>query len=591
MTTHFFDIETARWSTFVLGAAVCRPTETRDTALIVKPLWSIQAVREWYLSLPEDDTVLAHFGGGFDFVFLVSILPELSWQAGMAGASAVWLKAKGHARCQDSMRLFPLTLSKWTGAKGETGVPCTCGRQCGGYCAFDESPQWPYRRACMDYCVQDCIAGLTQWLEDTERLASSGFDVHTPRGIRGTIGGVAWHTAAAMGGLDPNAPVDWEDYEAGRLAYYGGRCEVGQVRAPSGREYDVRSMYPWALSLAVPIGSRRSLVGPAARAAYERGLHGSYRADVILPETDIPLLPHRAPESRDKGRINRGRLLWATGAVSGHWTAIELSAAENTGARIVSLDRAHVWESEAPIFEPYVSHVYSERRKAIDASDARWGGVLKWFANSLSGKLAMRPEVTSLRVLAPGDAIEEGWQQCGSPSSRVWCSTTRKPSSCALTHVAAALTARARVKLLERLLRHSGTWLYCDTDSTYLASDDDTDTDGEDFGTWADNGAFTDWRALAPKLYRFRADGGKGIVKARGIPGATWDDVSTLEQGGKIVRTQGIDGLRRGQGAFQTKHLERAWLDAKNQSRCGTRFVNADGRTRPLHAVKHGDYR
>jgi len=195
-----------------------------------------------------------------------------------------------------------------------------------------------------------------------------------------------------MAGIDPSKPIEWGDYNAGRAGYYGGRVEVGRTRASSGYAYDVNAMYPWALTLPVPVGERRPTRGREARAAFAEMNPGIYHATVAVPDTDLPLLPHRyRGPSMDHGRIADDRLLWATGTITGAWSQIELAFAVENGAVIQSLEYADVWPTEAPIFRPYVEHAYALRATAKRNDDTRWAAVLKWYANSLSGKLAQQP--------------------------------------------------------------------------------------------------------------------------------------------------------------------------------------------------------
>ncbi len=587
MAVWAFDIECAEWDQMVCAAAVAD-----DGRKLV--FFTDAEVRDWYISLPPKDEVIAHNGGGYDFIYLISICDMLTWSASMAGSSIVTCRAKGFANCRDSFRLFPASLAKWTGQKGETGLECICGQTCGGYCSISRHMESDDLQRLADYNVNDCEILLDTWQRDLNALEGEGLSVYNNKGKpRTTIGAVAWNTAAPLAGINPQSPVSWKDYDAGRTGYYGGRTEVGRVEATHGHRYDVHAMYPWALTHPVPYGLRRGLRRNKAGDAYARGRAGIYRAKVHVPRTDIPPLPHRFPDDRKaEGRLTPGRLLWTSGTFVGSWTQVELAAAERHGARIEQIYSAHIWSHQGAIFKPYVEAIYESRRTAKERGDKRWASLLKWFANSLSGKLAQQPEMTRLCVLGKDEYPEEGW---GHVAGRVWMQSVRKPSACARTWAAAYLTSRARVCLLDRLKRHSGKWLYCDTDSTYICERDDKDTHPDRLGAWGYDGEANDWLCLAPKLYRFRDENKREHVRARGIPRPTWDTLDTLRTLGPdgapvtVRREVGVDRIKTAGGTFRRRTIKRTHRDATT-GRAGTRHVNADGTTRPLHAERNGDY-
>lgn len=591
MTIWAYDIETEAWDKLVCAAAV---SETGE----VKIFRTGRQCGEWYAGLPACDEIVSHNGGGFDFLQLIAATPGLSWSANMAGSAIVTCRAKGHALCRDSYRLFPLSLAAWTARKISTGLPCICPppdcgcppRDCGGYCSIKRSMPAAALRQLIDYCVNDCRVLLETWIADTSRLAADGLDVYSERGIRNTIGAVAWNTGAAMAHIDPQSAPSWADYLAGRAAYYGGRVEVGRTCAEIGHRYDVHAMYPWALTMDVPTGRRRVLVGPAAGREYLRNDLGLYHATVEVPRTDLPPLPHRYVGPA-KGRLMPDRLLWSTGVIQGDWSGIELRHAEACGARVQKIDSASAWSDAAPVFRPYVEHVYAMRRKAIDEGDERWGGVLKWYANALSGKLAQRSEIMRLKVLAPGELAERGWHHVGNPAtSRVWAISNDKVPSSGHTWMAATLTARSRVKLHDRLSHHSGRWLYCDTDSTYLLDRDERDVHPSALGTWGYEGEAIDWDAMAPKLYRYRdVTGGRYHVRARGVPRACEHVIDVLRDGGTVTRAVGVQRIRTSGGAFVARVVSRSHRDDAALW-AGTRHVLPGGVTVPLHRERDGAY-
>lgn len=574
-----YDIECEKWDRLVLGAAV---SECGD----VCTWYDERGFREWYERTTDRDIAIAHNGGRYDALCLIDACGvDIEWSAAVAGSSIIRLQAPGHAECRDSFRLFAISLKDWTGAKAALDLPCICGEKCGGYCSISRRMPRAQKQRLLDYCVQDCRALLRAYQTDIGALEESGFSVYDRRGLpRLTIGAVSWHTAKALAGYNEPLDVDpweaWHVHDHGREAYYGGRTEVFRTRVEAGFRYDIHSAYPWALTLPVPHGQSKLIA--SGRRAFDGELPGIFRADVLIPDSRIPPLAHR-------GR--NGSLLWATGHVSGVWTGIELRRSLDSGVRIVRLRDARIWPEESPIFRPYMEHVYSLRVKAKAAHDKRWDAVLKLCMNSLSGKLAQRPEVTTIR-LTDEPLSDAGWLGPLGRAGRMWIQVTRRLAPCARPQMAAVLTSRVRGVLLSRLERADFGAVYCDTDSVYCVRPDDTDVTDNELGTWGFDGVMSDWLSGGPKVYAYNAHGSR-YAKAKGVPKASPDDVRTLATGdGTVRRVSGVRGLtgalRAGERAFVARELSRT--RRAPVAVVGTRYVLPDGSTVPLRREASGRY-
>lgn len=610
MTWWAFDIETEDWDKLVVGCAL-----SEDGKRI--RMDNGAEIRKWYRSLPSSDIVWAYNGGGYDYLYMISVCqpPDFVWTARMAGSAIVSCEARGYAQCRDPMRLFPGGLDRWTGRKEKLGLPCRCEKStkggCGGYCSIRRDMSRADWLRVVNYCFADCEALLATLRSDIERLAGEGLAVLGRDGLpRLTLGAVAWNTAQSIAGMpELDDPIEWDEYDSGRRAYYGGRCEVGRTHAELGHRYDVHAMYPWALTDSVPFGKRSAQRREAASRAYREAMPGAYRATVRIPETDIPPLPHRYMATSNKGRLTRNRLLWTTGLIHGWWTHLELQAAEAVGAEIQTIDYAYTWSDYQPIFAPYVEAIYAARDRAKRANDERWADALKWYANSLTGKLAQNPSTMTLKVTVDPEQGDGKQRQAKRPDldkrrqkhgqwhwlgGNVWGMESRRLSPCSRPIMAAYLTSRARGKLLNRLSRHSGRWLYCDTDSTYLLDRDDTDVHESKLGTFGYEGPAVDWLCLAPKLYRYRdpenpKEKKRTVVRARGIPDPEWETLDLLRAGKTIERERGVERIKSSDGDFIKRAIKRSHRD-HDTDRVGTRFVNPDGTTRPLHRRDDGEY-
>lgn len=572
-----FDVEAEGFDTFACAAAV----STAGDRLVFR---HVDRVRDWYRSLDASDIVWSHGGGGYDFLLLVGIEEDRSWQGRTGGGSLLSCRAHGGADCRDSMALFPLKLSDWTGKKMRLDLPCSCGEPgCEGYCSIRARgmPRALMRRL-IERCVSDCEILLEALVRDIARLRALGLDVDYQDRPRLTMGSIAWKTAARLAGIDATRSLEWGEYDAGMRARYGGRCEVGQVSAPSGERYDLRMAYPAALTLPVPCGTRRALFGLSASRAYQRGAAGCFHALVYVPE-GLPLVPHRR-RFGGRGRGKAGKLLWTTGWLDDWWVREELHALEAYGGRILKIDAAHVWSDEEPLYEPFVDLMWQARAAAQRSGDRAWETICKLGANSLSGKLQQGPERDVLKVQARGDDPPLGWHWHG---GRVWSQRLRHVPACARPIEAAVMLARTRVRVLDRMIEHPDTWLYTDTDSFYLTERDDRGV-GPGLGEWKYEGSLTRWMALAPKLVRYVDHNGEEQVRARGIPRATWETLDQLARGVTVSR-RGVARIRASEGRLKGIEIRRAWGDV-NEGWAGMRRVEVNGRTRALHRREEGDY-
>lgn len=484
----------------------------------------------WYLGLPSSALVWTWQGGGVELLALAEARPFERWSGRIGQGSLLSLRARRGAEVRDASALLP-----WL------DVP-------------EDVPD-DVRAAELLRLVLEAVADLE----------GRGYRMRSSRSLRLTIGAVAWATACELAGVPTSEPLEWGEYDAGRRSYYGGRCEVGQVEAPSVEGWDISGAYPWALLQPVPVGRRTVAVGPLARRAYEAGAGGCYFAKVEQPRDGLARLPFRHRPKTGRGR-HRGPLLWVTGHVEGWWCAEELAAAEDTGAR-VEVGVAMLWEAFEPRWAPYLEHTGRDRAEL--RASGRDEVSAKLLANALSGKLAQGPDATTVRVLATGERPELGWSWHG---ARVWSKAHRHVPACARPIEAATVTARVRVVLLRELLRTRDAWCYCDTDSLWLVSG--TAPPSREAAPWHPVDHGTEWHAPAPKTYRYRSSAGELVTRASGVP---------------IGLRETMRAFARGEPSLPRAHPHMPPMPAGVQQWVGMRHINSGGRTAPLHRNQQGD--
>lgn len=619
--SHFFDIETSEWTKFAVGGVIEAGTDNYFSTTDPEAFF-------WHLlSLPKGSTIWSWNGGKFDMLWFLDLARELNPKSKLdlackiqtAGPRITCVQCNG-VTFRDSVAIAPFSLAKAAGIAGikmskDTGVACTCGEACGGYCAVTprlEGMDPIEREDFEEYLRQDCVTGL----RIMEAIISEADRCDYK--LTGTIGGSSWKTAKEELGLEPAGWRNGSQYSLARTAYYGGRVEVYQPTASKGFSYDINSAYPAALvSTPLPTGGFIEAPRDKSRRAFARGKEGLYMARCSVPEMFIPPLPKR---------LRSGRVAYPVGEFGGCWTGTELREAIRLGCD-VDVIGGLVWADSEPVFAKYMSKVWKHRdeNRANPAMNL-WH---KFFANSLTGKLAERPDKERIvmfperdRIVScPGGACKpscsarDSWRACGSSQCcdkqhRGRCGAWKmldlratlytmpfwKISECAHVHWAAYLTATARIQL-GRQLRADGmggtSSLYCDTDSVYateprtedVETAEDVERQGEKtLGKWGYDGEVTDWLAVAPKLYRYRNDKGRQIVKAKGLSGIDRSQFDEFLRGKPVVNTRGVKSFKsackdRTGSLFVRKHLVRS--NKSDGIHYGSRVLKDDGKTYP----------
>lgn len=565
-----WDIETANWDRFVVGETLSRSGE-RFVSWDEDTFWTHLASREgvWY----------AHAGGSFDALWFLqgAVRRRVPWTARLRGSGVLAVRV-GTCEVRDSIALVPMSLAKAAPMGGATKIRLELD---GGYEALSHVLTPAERARVEEYLHADCVA-LLGVLDALERVCSD-------KGIslRLTVGGSAWATAQDWLSL-PKSTHTLGRYRQIREGYYGGRVEVYRQRAPSGHRYDIHSSYPAALTrVALPTGAPVWCDATKARRVLEGGHEGVIFADVwVPPSTAVPPLPVRVKE----------RLLYPVGPVRGAWTTLELRRAIEAGARVERVRWGYGWRTSEPVLKPYAERVWAYRAEAAAEGTPHgkaWAAWFKWLANSLTGKLAQRPEKDTLRF-APADGgvpeVDEGTIIVRATRDGVFYrTTTTRVDACAHVEWSAYLTAEARCELGAQL-RHARAPLYCDTDSVY-AEHELTRRVGDELGEWGYEGPLRAWEALAPKVYRYQGGDGAIAVRGKGLSGLDAAGFDALARGEPWRVTSGVDGLRtavrRGDGEqlFRRRTLARGlhpvpgWI--------GGRELERDGSTRPTTLARY----
>lgn len=508
----------------------------------------------------EGTDVFAHNGSGFDHrLFLARhVLSDgASAELGMSGSAPIIITIQDDAyqidrwgklvnmelRLLDSMRLLPTSLraiGKSVGVLKDEVDRAKIAEM------TDEEVA--------SYCIQDCrvlLAGLSKYREVVQKLG--GYYGVTSAGIASSLIRASIpksdynHFFEGSGATRSYSRAMLAADEYCTSAYYGGRCEpfrVGHVKRKV-HYYDITSAYPWALTQQLPWKLLKTdhdinLKWTADSKHKDRirlrkilATCGISDVEMFIPAeayaTVPPVLPIRA---------KHGRILYATGHLSGRWTNIELKANYEHCKRIPGFwmnVNGGVTFSQKPFAERVIRRLFEERLRAKEMGPDGEGlsQVLKILMNASYGKLAQHPEQSTMyygpafemrcRDIAAADAQKPRGKRSyiEHPDSKLF-EHVKTEEYGAFRHIPAGayVTALARLKLREGMLlgiEQGALLMYCDTDSLMF----DGKVEGlavkaPTLGEFAEEYIFSEVEILCSKLYRakiWKADGKPHLEK------------------------------------------------------------------------------
>lgn len=521
--------------------------------------------------LEHGGNAFAHSGGTFDHLWLIDnavrrrkIVVETDL---FSSGSRLVTATVFNTALYDSWAIAPMKLEKLTAGLGiskmKLELPCVCGESCNGFCSFSPSMTLAHYRRMIQYLEADVIS-----LRDALRRLFEFAKEHGIQ-IKATIGATAWNHARKLCNLDV-AVWDRADYKYIRAAYNGGYTKaVRHVRGATGRMVDVNSSYPTTMSdFAFPIGDFERAEGALASKRFASGTTGIITAVVTVPEIFMPTLAVREP---NKGPI------YPTGRFRGTWTTLSLQRAVERGeARIERVCHGLFWRETAQLYGPFVKTFYDIRAAELirspDGKDSALGTWAKLVANSLSGKLGVKPSKRRYTINGLVRVCHCGEPECtcGSTvpvSDHVVEGRLYRIDPCAHIHHAAFITSHASQRLFDAAyaVGHDHVY-YFDTDSVFGSRDGAFDrlSLGDRLGQWSSK-EIANLFVYGAKLYEYddphNPDPKKQhIVKAKGASSPTTAAPGTST----IIRT--VSGLKKTlEGGFRAdvfaRHLSETWSD------------------------------
>jgi hypothetical protein len=261
--------------------------------------------------------------------------------------------------------------------------------------------------------------------------------------------------------------------ETGELpAYFGGRTEVFKPwfspskAMPHLNYYDFNSLYPsvmWENEFPhFPI---------SAMSKFDDRLMGFWEVTVSVPTPDedpkfwIPPLGmvHKLPEGN--------KFLFPVGEFTGKWSTPELVYALSLGVKIKKFHRGVRYSSSGRLFHEYVTRLYEMRLEAKKKNDSVMDVISKLLLNSLYGRFGLN----CVREQLQPDDFSEGSGDTefilDTPNGEIgFCRKEEMSKLFSNVAIASYVTTYGRIKLHKALLEAEDAW-YCDTDSIITSSE------------------------------------------------------------------------------------------------------------------------
>jgi len=525
--------------------------------------------------------IFAHNGGRFDFYHLMEYLRSVRGvevKMIVQGSRIVALKirhGKQWITLQDSISLFGASSPQSLDKLCDTFKPAT--RKMRGAIDFEKERVDKGNPLHRDYLEADCRS-LWEILDKYRRLPyidRIGFKVTVA-----STAMAAWRTTLK----DPIRVTSTSVQEFCREAYAGGRVEIFRQVMGSGACYDKNSLFPAMMLRELPVERKR-----ASNNWEEFGFHD---VTVEVPECYIPILWKKTP-----------KLIFPTGTFRGTFFSEELKLAVECGARILRHHRGEHFSSSPDLFRELVESCY---RLRLDNPGTSLDLLGKMIANNVYGKTGEREEKKGLEKVDPGRPStwpkefrawhsEEMFQKTGLVEI---VKRVRHPHM--LVHIAAAVTAHARVEMARTmLLPYQDSIRYTDTDSGFVAREDLPTSTA--LGEWKREYLIKRGFFLLPKGYwieiperdenNFRKFGGK-IIKLKGFSKRAFDSITyKMFRSGNISHTEEkLVGFRT---ALLRKNSYLAVLPVKKSviSQYSKRKILAGGETRPWDLTTEGKLR
>lgn len=402
--------------------------------------------RDFIFCYKGPQNIFAHFGGKFDFMFLLeSFLSDDRFKVKTIvprGSMILFFEVfvlKGSRPIKltfrDSAALLPFSLSSLT---DNFNVKTKKGK-------WDHSKTKGASKKLIEYNRDDCLA-LYQVLESFYNWP-----------LIKKSGGAFTMASQAMRIFrtylrDDIWPLGNFASDFCRNAYLGGRTEIFKPICKNGPlyEYDVSSLYPYVMRENFMPSGKSALV-------FEWFPHklGIYHVEVSMPEMKYPPL----------GIVRDNKYIFPIGNFEGYFTSVELVYAMSLGAKVKVLSGI-VFDSKEKLFQNYIDDLYRIRKSSESGTVSNM--LAKLLMNSSYGRFGMNLKRENIGFVLKDDVTEFATLKLESKKSIQLFKEPIELETFTHTGIAAFITSYARIHMHKLILQTGEKHLYyMDTDSLF----------------------------------------------------------------------------------------------------------------------------
>lgn len=288
-----------------------------------------------------------------------------------------------------------------------------------------------------------------------------------------------------------------KDEDFFRKTYYGGYTDIFKFYGESLNYYDFNSLYPDVMRREMPLGCIM------ATNSFKRDMIGYYKVRVNLKGLLIGCIPF----------VFKNKLIFPIGEFETYCTSAELELLEDLGQEYKVI-QGLVFSDKAPVFKKYIEELYKIKQKSNkDSVDYI---ISKLELNSLYGKFAQkREQETVIYTSDYSEVLNEGLTPY-IEELNFYKKRTISRSRNILPYLSSYVTSLARVKLYRKIMECGfDNVYYCDTDSIITNKKLSV---GEKLGELKLEHEIEKAIFLQPKCYALKLKNGKEIIKLKGIP-------------------------------------------------------------------------
>jgi len=489
-----FDIETNNWKEFVIGGIY--------DGKIFRYFETIEGLCN-ALSEYENTKIFAHFGGIFDFLFLLNYwgARDIISSDLILRGSSIFSFTIGTNVFYDSSGILPFSLDKAAKAFNVSHQKLE----------IDHSIKKVINDDLIKYLKHDCVAlyEIIEAFYNNPILSGANFKPTLASQSLEVLRKYLPQEIPSLNNKTHDAFV--------RKAYAGGRVEIFRPVYDNNKNplyyYDFSSLYPSCMR-------EMSVPGRVKKSTRDISPMSFIECEVETPrDCYLPVL----------WKKTKNKFLFPTGKFTGVFPGIELIEAIKQGYKINKVYSGLEFEDLGPLFRDYIDDLYETKSNATDPVQKQ---IAKLLLNAGYGRLSIKRERETLCIddgtegVTPLD-IFIGEYRLGKKD------TYFKGFSNAA--IGAMVTAHARLKLFRAMLPISDSIYYCDTDSIVTTRKlDHSDT----LGNLKLEGQTNQACFLLPKTYIYGNE-----VKMKGFPkefaqSLNFQDFKTAMEGDlKLMRT------------------------------------------------------